>query len=500
MKKFLFGAVVLFVLASCDKDDQTGIPPIDGGGYNPVMPTIEVVNASDIDDAYYTTNIGKKVAVKGNITVDGTRSFLKLKDNTPILIYAPTSVFNTLSDVTKDKLKINGQEVTVTGIFTDYKHPTTGVVTKEIVYSKEADLVFGTTPTPTTPVDVDSATSNLADVYAEGKLVKVTGKIIYENTRSWIAFKDGEKVQLYIQGFTSLAQDIKDKLATTGQGVVITGKFVTYNTIKQLQIQNGATDITFTGTTPVVTVTNLETTTATVSDYADAKNVKLHGVIVIDGDKPYFKLSDNTMILIYAPNAVVNGLSQGAKDKLKIAGQELTVNGVFTTYGNVRQIVYSKEGDLVFGTTSTPNPNPSTGGGKFDFENTATTTTGYNSTETLTNGNATLIYKARTDVAEYAIEGKGLMLKNTEYIKITFKSGIKQLKFAYKGAFTNTADRKVVVYRGDETSTTVLYEKSFAFNTSEECNLELNETGEFTITIKGGTTRQIVIDNISWTE
>lgn len=156
-------------------------------------------------------------------------------------------------------------------------------------------------------------------------------------------------------------------------------------------------------------------------------------------------------------------------------------------------------GELCVLTTPPPVTNTK---GKFDFENLTSSSTSYSTTGTLTaSDGTTLAFKARTNVGKYSINNKGLMLKDSEYIKLTFTNGIKQLKFKYRGAFTNKTERVVVVYEGDENSTTELTKKSFAYNvTSETLVLDVNKTRTYTLTIKGGTKRQIVIDDIEWTK
>ncbi|MDO5104836.1 DUF5689 domain-containing protein [Capnocytophaga sp.] len=394
-----------------------------GAGTHSGTTTVTELEAATATVADYAD--GKSVKLHGKITIDNKKPYFKLSDGTLIQIYAPNSVFNALSKEAKDKLKIDGQEITVTGTFKDFKNNNTGVTIKEIVYQKEADLVFGTTPP-----------------------------------------------------------------------------------------NNGGGS----------SVTELKAETATANDYADGKSVKLQGKITISSNKPHFKLSDGTLIQIYAPTSVFNALSQATKDKLKVDGQEITVTGTFKDYKNksgeiIKEIVYEKEADLAFGTTP-----PNTGGGDqggnqggnqggssqgnvFDFENVTSNSTAYTNTETLTKGNATLTYKARTDLTNsgtsYAISGKGLMLhKNNSnpYIKIMFTNGVKELKFKYKGAFSGGNNRTLVVYDGDENSTTQIGQSvTFGKADSGTATITVNKTGSVTITIKS-TASQSVVDDIEWTE
>ena len=398
-----YGSTYQFMINNTD--DITVV----GGGTNTDTSTVTELDASTATVKDYQD--GKTVKLRGKITLESGKPHFKLSDNTMIQIYAPKSVFDNISQTSKDKLKIDGQEITVTGVFTDYKNPKTGDIIKEIVYSKESDLEFGTTPN--------------------------------------------------------------------------------------------------------VSITELDASKATVTDYIVGKTVKLHGTITLSENKSYIKFSDGTMIQIYAPNNVFTTLSEETKNKLKSEGQEITVTGVFTDYtpktgATIKEIVYSKESDLVFGKT----PNNDNGGNSndskeniFDFENISSNSNSYTNEETLTaKDGTTLTYKARTDLTNnnvsYAINGKGLMLhqnKSNPYIKITFTKKIKTLKFKYKGAFTGENDRKLVIYDGDENSTTELSSENFSKTASGEKSIEINKTGNVTITIKS-TSGQIVVDDIEWIE
>ncbi|MDO4782245.1 MAG: DUF5689 domain-containing protein [Capnocytophaga felis] len=380
-----------------------------GGGSNSETTTVTELEDSKATSSDYA--VGKKVKLHGKIVIEKNKPHFRLSDGTMIQIYAPNSVFNNLSQEAKDKLKIEGQEITVIGEFKDFTN-SSGVTIKEIVYSKEGDLTFGRTPN--------------------------------------------------------------------------------------------------------VSVTQLEASTATASDYVVGKKVKLHGKITIDNGKPYFKFSDNTMIQIFAPKSVFDNISKGTKDKLKIKGQEITVTGTFTDYTNpktnttIKEIVYEKEADLVFGAAPSNNDGGNSGGtnsqgNTFDFENLTTTgsdSNKYTNTGNLTVGNVTISYKARLDMDKFAISGKGLMLhanKDNPYIKITFSKGVKNLKFKYKAAFTSTKNRNLVIYEGNEDSTKELGNVSIPKDGSGTHTIDINKTGSVTITIKS-TQGQVVIDDIEWTE
>ena len=203
--------------------------------------------------------------------------------------------------------------------------------------------------------------------------VKLHGEIAeVNNDRSYFKLSDGTLVQIFTPTFKDLKEETTKKLKTVGQELTVVGTFTDYplkngTVVKEILYKSEA-DLTF-GKTPEVKpeqpVVTLETSTATVNDYQAGKVVKLHGNIVIEGNKSYFKFSDNTLIQIFAPKKTFDALTEEAKNKLKIAGQELTVVGVFTDFkakdgSIVKEIVYEKEADLTFGKTpeAKPTPNP----------------------------------------------------------------------------------------------------------------------------------------------
>lgn len=200
--------------------------------------------------------------------------------------------------------------------------------------------------------------------------VKLHGEIAeVNNDRSYFKLSDGTLVQIFTPTFKDLKEETSKKLKTVGQELTVVGTFTDYplkngTVVKEILYKSEA-DLTF-GKTPEVKpepkpeqpVVTLEASTATVNDYQAGKVVKLHGNIVIEGNKSYFKFSDNTLIQIFAPKETYNALTNEAKDKLKIAGQELTVVGTFTNYNDVKEIVYKKEADLTFGKTPEAKPEP----------------------------------------------------------------------------------------------------------------------------------------------
>ena len=200
--------------------------------------------------------------------------------------------------------------------------------------------------------------------------VKLHGEIAeVNNDRSYFKLSDGTLVQIFTPTFKDLKEETSQKLKTVGQELTVVGTFTDYklkdgSIVKEILYKSEA-DLTF-GKTPEVKpepkpeqpIVTLEASTATVNDYQAGKVVKLHGNIVIEGNKSYFKFSDNTLIQIFAPKKTFDALTEEAKNKLKIAGQELTVVGTFTNYNDVKEIVYEKEADLTFGKTPEAKPEP----------------------------------------------------------------------------------------------------------------------------------------------
>ena len=370
MKKLLLLALSFGLLASCSKDDKNGIPPVD-----PNKPTDKpedkpatALEAKDLKVADYESYRDKKEKVKlhGEITeVNNDRSYFKLSDGTLVQIFTPT--FKDLKEETTKKLKTVGQELTVVGTFTDYKLKD-GSIVKEILYKSEADLTFGKTPEvkPEQPVVTLEASTATVNDYQAGKTVKLHGNIVIEGNKSYFKFSDNTLIQIFApkKTFDALTDEAKTKLKTADQELTVVGTFTDFKAkdgsiVKEIVYEKEA-DLTF-GKTPEAkptpnpgqSVVTLEASTATVNDYQAGKTVKLHGNIVIEGNKSYFKFSDNTLIQIFAPKKTFDALTDEAKTKLKTADQELTVVGTFTDFkakdgSIVKEIVYEKEADLTF--------------------------------------------------------------------------------------------------------------------------------------------------------
>lgn len=371
MKKIsIVCASALMILASCT-DDQTGIPPIDAIEENhSITAPLQVVNASDIDNDFYQKNKNQKVTIKGNILVKGTLAYFELKDKTLIQIFAQKSTFQTLSQQSKDKLKINGQELSVTGTLTDYKNKQ-GTIIKEIIYQKEADLVFGNTPAQPPVANIVEATASDIDeaFYQQHKNAKTTIKLkgnivvktIKKNKYSYILLGDNTEVQVFSYNLKKFKPEIIQKLQTQGQEVTITGVFEDHTlksgkVIKEIKFDD-ETNLIFgrqtNSTTPSTQqIEDIDASTATINAYVVDKKVKLTGSISADtkNKRTYVELSDGTRIQLYSKN--FKSFQKETKDKLLIQGQKVVVTGVFKDHkiksGVVKQLHYESESDISF--------------------------------------------------------------------------------------------------------------------------------------------------------
>ena len=197
---------------------------------NPNPPaTVETVEASTATAASFVE--GKKVKLHGNLTVEGTKSYIVFSDGTKIQLYIKN--FKNLSKESKDNLKINGKEVTVTGTFGKFNN------TLQIAYEQDSDLVWGASnnnPNPQPPATVtelDASTATAAD-FQLNKVVKLTGTIKIINNRSTIVFTtDNTEIQLTTKGYGSLPDDFKTKISTEGKKVIVKGTFTQFKDNKK---------------------------------------------------------------------------------------------------------------------------------------------------------------------------------------------------------------------------------------------------------------------------
>ena len=378
MKKLLLLALSFGLLASCSKDDKNGIPPVDPNKPQPENPKDKpatALEAKDLKVADYESYRDKKEKVKlhGEIAeVTNGRSYFKFSDGTLVQIFTHEK---NLKEETTKKLKIVGQELTVVGVFTDYKLKDNSIV-KEILYESEADLTFGKTPEvkPEQPVVTLKASTATVNDYQAGKTVKLHGNIVIEGNKSYFKFSDNTLIQIYASKkvFDALTDEAKTKLKTADQELTVVGTFTDFKAkdgsiVKEIVYEKEA-DLTF-GKTPEAKpepkpeqpVVTLEASTATVNDFQEEKVVKVHGTITIQVEnkhkRSYFKFSDGTLIQFYVRD-YEKTLSQEVRTKLETEGQEVTVKGTFKTYTktdkktgtktDIRQIVYESAADLTF--------------------------------------------------------------------------------------------------------------------------------------------------------
>jgi len=301
---------------------------------------------------------GKKVKLHGTVAeVQGNKSFFKFSDGTLVQIFTPK--FKELSQETNNKLKTVGQEITVTGTFTDFTK--NGVTVKEIVYESESDLVFGAVsnnPQPQQPTDVLEAATATANDYVAGKDVKIHGTIVRDGNHSYFKFSDNTMVQIYVvkSVFDLLSQEDKTKFATTGQEVTVTGKFKDFkpknstNVVKEIECtskDNLVFGAASNNPQPQPQPSGvLEADNATVSDFIVGKEVKLHGSIVRKDNRSYFKFKDDTLIQFYVPG--YGKLPKNVRTRLETEGQKVTVSGTFSEHNSTRQIAFKKAEDLAF--------------------------------------------------------------------------------------------------------------------------------------------------------
>ena len=402
---FLLLFAGLFVWGACVREDQTEIPPVDPKekptpNPTPTPPVLFTLEAATAKASDYV--VGKRLIVHGFITVKNKRAYFKFSDGTLVQIFTPK--FKELSEETSKKLQKEGQEVSVTGTFTDYTLPK-GDVVKEIVYQNETDLVFGEgTPTPEEIPSLEASQISMTDFTAYfDKKVKLHGSIAeIEGNRSFIKLSDGTLVQVFTHKFKELSEETSKKLKEIGQEVTVIGKFSDYTDKKTQKkyhqiVYEEEKDLTF-GAAPTPQpdpqpqpnpqpqpdpkpqpnpqpdpkpqpkpspdpneIVNLEASNATIADYQEGKKAKIHGKITIKGNFSYFIFKDGTEIQIYGKNYA--NLPNEIKDKLKITDQELTVTGVFRNHTtkdgkSIREIVYETEADLIFGKTPETKPNP----------------------------------------------------------------------------------------------------------------------------------------------
>ena len=306
--------------------------------------TVETVEASTATAANFVE--GKKVKLHGNLTVEGTKTYILFSDGTKIQLY--TRNFKNISNENKTNLKENGKEVTVTGTFGKFNN------TLQISYEQDSDLVWGASnnnPNPPATVETVEASTATAASFVEGKKVKLHGNVTVEGTKSYIVFSDGTKIQLYIKNFKNLSKESKDNLKINGKEVTVTGTFSKHNTTLQIAYEQDS-DLVWGASNnnpnpqPPATVTELDASTATAADFQVNKVVKLTGTIKMINNRSTIVFRDNTEIQLTTKG--YGSLPDDFKTKISTEGKKVIVKGTFTQFKGTKQLKYDSIDDVQF--------------------------------------------------------------------------------------------------------------------------------------------------------
>ena len=302
--------------------------------------TVETVEASTATAANFVE--GKKVKLHGNLTVENNRSYIVFSDGTKIQLYIKN--FKNLSKESKDNLKVNGKEVTVTGTFS--KHNTT----LQIAYEQDSDLVWGASnnnPNPPATVETVEASTATAASFVEGKKVKLHGDLTVEGTKAYILFSDGTKIQLYTPNFKNISKENKANLKENGKEVTVTGTFGKFNNTLQIAYEQDS-DLVWGASNnnpnpqPPATVTELDASTATIADFQLNKVVKLTGNITIkNGRSAIVFTTDNTEIQLTTKG--YGSLPDDFKTKISTEGKKVIVKGTFIEFKDKKKGTVTKQ-------------------------------------------------------------------------------------------------------------------------------------------------------------
>ena len=300
-----------------------------------------------------TDAVGKTLYDKNNALGNATN--YKLTDAN-----GKTIIFRTSSYAKFKDEKVPAGEVEVTGVLTKFNKD------YQFMISNYADLVVkgGTststqtgTQTSTTVETLEASNATVAD-YVVGKTVKLHGTTVVKSGRTYIVFKDGTEIQVFSAKGVTISDAAKEKLATEGYEINVTGVFTDYalknGTVVKEILYSKESDIEFIKAPAAITYVDVDATTATLaSHYQVGKHVNLkNATLKVEGGKSYVVFSDGNKIQLYSPN--LKSFSKDAQTKLGTDGQKLTsIKGKFEDYsvnGNtVHQLVYAVEGDIVFG-------------------------------------------------------------------------------------------------------------------------------------------------------
>ena len=290
---------------------------------------------------------------------------------------------------------------------------------------------------------------------------------------------------------------------TTTSPFTITGLAEGENTIvfQLVNMDNTALD-------PVVSVTRTVTYEIVVLEPSLTISSPQNGAIIYSNDITVnFTVQD---FVLGADGKLAYKLDEGAI-QYYTGTSPLTLTGVaYGTHQIYFELVTMADASLDPAVTTTVNftnqePLP---GGMETFDN-AEIGTSYANGSFIGNNGIEWIYKHSRDEGDYAINGKGLMLRNAFESSIeseVLSGGISSLEVKYRKAFTGANERGIELYINNELKGTsevipgVSGENTTIYTLSESA---LNVPGDFVIKIKiaGNDTqnRQITIDDISWT-
>ncbi|WP_289013984.1 DUF5689 domain-containing protein [uncultured Capnocytophaga sp.] len=386
-----------------------------------------------------TDAVGKTLYDKSN-ALGGATNY-KLTDAN-----GKTIIFRTSSYAKFKDEKVPAGEVEVTGVLTKFNKD------YQFMISNYADLVVkgGTststqtgTQTSTTVETLEASNATVAD-YVVGKTVKLHGTTVVKSGRTYIVFKDGTEIQVFSAKGVTISDAAKEKLATEGYEINVTGVFTDYalknGTVVKEILYSKESDIEFIKAPAAITYVDVDATTATLaSDYQVGKHVNLkNATLKVEGGKSYVVFSDGNKIQLYSPN--LKSFSKDTQTKLGTDGQKLTsIKGKFEDYivnGNtVHQLVYAVEGDIVFGEApNIPELNASTAT-VADFQiGKVVKLTG---NITLKNGRSTIVFT--TDNTEIQLTTKGYNDLPDEF---KTKISTEGKKVIVKGTFTQFKDKK----------------------------------------------------------
>jgi len=290
---------------------------------------------------------------------------------------------------------------------------------------------------------------------------------------------------------------------TTTSPFTITGLAEGENTIvfQLVNMDNTALD-------PVVSVTRTVTYEIVVLEPSLTISSPQNGAIIYSNDITVnFTVQD---FVLGADGKLAYKLDEGAI-QYYTGTSPLTLTGVaYGTHQIYFELVTMADASLDPAVTTTVNftnqePLP---GGMETFDN-AEIGTSYANGSFIGNNDIEWIYKHSRDEGDYAINGKGLILRNAFESSIeseVLSGGISSLEVKYRKAFTGANERGIELYINNELKGTsevipgVSGENTTIYTLSESA---LNVPGDFVIKIKiaGNDTqnRQITIDDISWT-